>query len=68
MKIKDIRKIKTNDLQKNIEEFQQKLVDCLEKHSLGELKSTTEIKAISKTIARLKTIQNESKGEESEKK
>lgn len=65
MKIEEIRKMSTTDINKKIIECKDELFDLRMKQSTGSLTQTHKIHSLRKDIARLKTVLNEKKMEES---
>ncbi len=61
MKIDDIRKLSTDDIEKKIVELKRELLDLRIKQATGTLEKPVQIRELKKTVARLKTILNERK-------
>ena len=59
MNIKDIRKLKAEDLKKQLEESHHELFNLRFQEATGQLSNQSEIKKVKKTIARIKTIMRE---------
>jgi large subunit ribosomal protein L29 len=59
MKIEEIRKMSTTEIDAKIIECKNELFDLRMKQSSGTLTQTHKIHELRKTIARLKTIKNE---------
>lgn len=59
MKIEDIRKLTREEIDKKIIECKNELFDLRMKQANGSLRETHKIHALRKTIARLKTVENE---------
>ena len=62
MKIKDIRKLDDNKIAKEKEKAIKEVLDLKYDHANGELKNTYKICQAKKTVARVKTVINERKG------
>lgn len=62
MKVKEIRSKKPEELQKNLVDIKKELMKHKAQVAMGTTpKSPKQIKSMKKTIARIKTIQNEKK-------
>lgn len=59
MKLEDMRKMTTSEIDAKIIECKDELFDLRMKQSNGMLRETHKINELRKTIARLKTIKNE---------
>lgn len=64
MKINDIRKMTTEELNKKIEELKVELFDLRMKQATGNLDKPHKINDLRKTVARMKTVVNEKDGSE----
>jgi large subunit ribosomal protein L29 len=62
MEVKDIRKLKIEDIDAKISESEKELVDLNMQKAAGEIKDVSLISKTRKTIARLNTILGEQKG------
>lgn len=65
MKAKEIRNISTADLEKRILSLKKELFDLKFQAAVGQLENTAKLKGVKKDIARMKTVINERKFEES---
>ena len=63
MNVVDIRKLKDNEIDNKIKEFKNELFNLRFQQALGQLENTVQLKKIKKSIARMKTILNERKGD-----
>ncbi|MBN3490948.1 50S ribosomal protein L29 [Acholeplasma equirhinis] len=63
MKLADIRKAKTADLEKKIADLKAELFNLRFQHAVGQLENTAQLRTIKKTIAQMKTVISE-RGEE----
>ncbi len=59
MKIKEIRKLSTEELTKKVTESKKELFDLRMKHAVGSLDKPSTLKNLRKTVARMKTILKE---------
>ena len=59
MNIKDIRKLKAEDIKKQLEDSYHELFNLRFQEATGQLSNQSEIKKVKKTIARIKTIMRE---------
>lgn len=59
MKPKEIRALSDKELAKKLEEYQKELLNLRFRLATGQLKQTSEIRKVKKTIARIKTIMRE---------
>ena len=59
MKINEIRKLSTEELNTKINDFKQELFNLRMKQATGTLENTGRIKELRKTVARIKTILKE---------
>jgi len=59
MKLEEIRKMNTTEIDKKVIECKDELFSLRMKQSNGSLEQTHKIKELRKTIARLKTVKNE---------
>ena len=59
MKIEEIRKLSTEDLDKKIKESKKELFELRLKQAVGNLEKPSQIKELRKSVARMKTIQRE---------
>jgi large subunit ribosomal protein L29 len=64
MKINELRKLSTEELNKNIADAKRELLDLRLKNATGALEKPSKIKELKKDVARMKTIINERKNEE----
>ena len=64
MKTSEIRKMKTEEINKKIVELKSELFDLRMKQATGNLDKPHKINELRKTIARLKTVLNEKDGSE----
>ncbi len=56
MKASEIRKFKTEDLNKKIVELKAELFNLRFQQAVGQLENTAQLKTVRKTIAQMKTI------------
>ncbi len=59
MKIKDIRKLKDEELDAKIVSSKKELFDLRMKHATGSLDKPSDLKNLRKAVARMKTVQKE---------
>lgn len=59
MKINELRKLSTEELNTKISEFKRELLDLRLKNATGALDKPAKIKELKKDVARMKTIINE---------
>jgi len=59
MKMEEIRKLSTEDLDKKIKESKKELFELRLKQAVGNLEKPSQIKELRKSVARMKTIQRE---------
>lgn len=64
MKASELRKFKTEELQKRIAELKEELFNLRFQLAVGQLEDTARIKKVRKTIAQMNTIISERKLEE----
>ena len=64
MKINELRKLSTEELNTKISESKRELLDLRIKNATGALEKPSKIKELKKDVARMKTIINERKNEE----
>lgn len=64
MKINELRKLSTEELNEKIKETKRELLDLRIKNATGALEKPSKIKEFKKDVARMKTIINERKNEE----
>lgn len=64
MKTSEIRKMKTEEINKKIVELKSELFDLRMKQATGNLDKPHKINELRKTVARLKTVLNEKDGSE----
>ena len=64
MKINELRKLSTEELNNKISESKRELLDLRLKNATGTLEKPSKIKELKKDVARMKTIINERKTEE----
>ena len=63
MKINELRKLSTEELNKKISESKRELLDLRIKNATGALEKPSKINELKKDVARMKTIINERKNE-----
>lgn len=61
MKINELRKLSTEELNEKISEFKRELLDLRLKNATGVLEKPSKINELKKDVARMKTIINERK-------
>ncbi len=61
MKVEELRKLSDEELNTKIKESKKELFELRLKQSTGSLEKPSQIKALRKTVARMKTILNERK-------
>lgn len=61
MKINELRKLSTEELNEKISEFKRELLDLRLKNATGALEKPSKINELKKDVARMKTIINERK-------
>jgi large subunit ribosomal protein L29 len=59
MKIREIREMKIDELEKRISEEEKNMIDLRFSHQLKELTNTAKLKLAKKDIARMKTVLKE---------
>ena len=59
MKMEEIIKLSTEDLDKKIKESKKELFELRLKQAVGNLEKPSQIKELRKSVARMKTIQRE---------
>ena len=64
MKINELRKLSTEELNNKISESKRELLDLRLKNATGALEKPSKIRELKKDVARMKTIINERKNEE----
>lgn len=64
MKIADIRKLSSDEINAQIAELKAELFNLKFQNALGQVQNTARIGQVRKTIARMKTILSERKSEE----
>ena len=61
MKINELRKLSTEELETKVSEFKRELLDLRLKNATGSLDKPSKIRELKKDVARMKTIINERK-------
>ena len=64
MKINELRKLSTEELNNKISESKRELLDLRLKNATGTLEKPSKLRELKKDVARMKTIINERKNEE----
>ena len=64
MKINELRKLSTEELNNKISESKRELLDLRLKNATGALEKPSKLRELKKDVARMKTIINERKNEE----
>ena len=64
MKINELRKLSTEELNTKISEIKRELLDLRLKNATGALEKPSKLRELKKDVARMKTIINERKNEE----
>ena len=59
MKAKEIRELSAEELNQKLASLKEELFNLRFQHATGQLENPTRIKAVKKSIARIKTIQRE---------
>jgi large subunit ribosomal protein L29 len=66
MKMHEIKEMKTDEIVQKMDEEEKNLIDLRFSHQLKQLTNTAKIKMVKRDIARLKTVLNERKLNESD--